>query len=134
MERSLEVTEVQELCHCKGKEIEIQKRSSNLLEAIHPVSHQSPGWKEVSAFGVFSPQKCNSVSDAWQRPTNKPISKQTCLLLLPQNSECCEGSHLGPVQITLGQYLNSLAVPHYQGPGANDTNLRVDISPRNNTK
>lgn len=30
--------------------------------------------------------------------------------------------------------MNSLAVPEYQGPGANDAHLRMEISPRNNTK
>lgn len=39
----------------------------------------------------------------------------------------------GQGQITLRQHLNSLAAPQYQGPGAEESNSRMDISPWDNT-
>lgn len=39
----------------------------------------------------------------------------------------------GQGQVTLRQYLNSLAVPQYQSSGADDAHLKMAINPRDNT-
>ena len=103
-----------------------------MLKTIHPVSVRTQEEKRSQLLEKYS--SCiNNISDACQRYIDKHISKQASLLLYIEIVIIIGVVIQGQGWITLGQCLNSSAVPQYQGPQADNANLRMNISPRNKT-